>query len=367
VPVCKEPVTTPMRPPVATIAPRNLLRGTLLRVGGPALLIVLLSACMLPPEPKTEAAEEVFNLYVAILVLAGIVFIGVEGFILYAVVRYRRKAGDDVLPQQVHGNNLIEIIWTAIPTVIVLILFILSMFTLGTVNARDESPNVVIQVESFQWQWRFLYDGGVTVTGTAEEPPRLTVPVGEPVRVVLNSTDVIHSFFVPNFLIKRDAVPVAAEGSANELEFTVTEAGTYSGQCAEFCGTGHNDMTFIVDAKSRADYDAWYTAAQAGETPPPPEPGECQTTIELSAANVAFDTDTIEAPAGAEFCIAFTNDDTIPHDVGILQGDTEIFNGEDIPGGESIVYLIPALEPGDYEFLCTLHPDLMVGSLTAAE
>jgi cytochrome c oxidase subunit 2 len=331
------------------------------------VLVVLLSACLLPPDPRTTAAQDVFNLYVAILLLAGIVFVGVEGFIVYALIRYRRKPGDDVLPPQVHGNNKIEMVWTAIPTVIVLILFTLSMITLNTVNARAENPGVVIEVEGFQWQWNFRYDQGVTVTGTAEDPPVLTVPVGEPVRVVLNSLDVIHAFYVPNFLIKRDAVPVGAEGEANELEFTVTEEGTYSGQCAEFCGSKHADMTFVVEAVSRADYDAWFTAAVAGETPPPAEPGECATTIELSADDVAFDTDTIEAPAGEEFCIAFTNNDTIPHDVGIYDGETELFNGEDIPGGEPIVYLIPSLEPGEYEFICNLHPTDMVGTLTAAE
>jgi cytochrome c oxidase subunit II len=339
----------------------------ILRIGAPAVLLVLLSACLLPPDPKTEAAEDVFNLYVVILILAGIVFIGVEGFIVYAVIRYRRAPGDEVLPPQHHGNNLIEVLWTAIPTVIVLVLFTLSIITLGTVNARAENPGVVVEVEGFQWQWRFLYEGGVTVTGTADEPPVMKVPVGEPVRLVLNSVDVIHAFYVPHFLIKRDVVPVGAEGEANELEFTVTEAGTYSGQCAEFCGTAHADMTFVVDAVSRADYDAWLTALQAGGTPPPAPTGECATTIELSAADVAFDTDSIEAPAGEDFCIAFTNDDTVPHDVGIYSGDTELFNGDDIPGGESIVYFIPALEAGDYEFICTLHPDLMFGDLTAAE
>lgn len=361
-PVCKEPVTTLLRPPVA----RSSLHRRL-RVAGPALLVALLSACLLPPDPRTTAAEDVFNLYVAILVLAGIVFVGVEGFIIYALVRYRRQPDDDVLPPQVHGNTAIELVWTAIPTVIVLILFVLSMITLSTVNARAENPAVVIEVEGFQWQWRFLYDEGVTVTGTAEEPPRLTVPVGEPVRVVLHSTDVIHAFFVPNFLIKRDVVPVGASGHANELEFTITEEGTYSGQCAEFCGSKHADMTFVVEAVSRADYDTWFAAAVAGETPPPPEAGECATTIELSAANLAFDTDAIDAPAGEEFCIAFTNEDTAVHDVGILDGSTELFNGDDVPAGESIVYLIPALDPGDYEFICTLHPTEMTGTLTAAE
>jgi cytochrome c oxidase subunit 2 len=353
-----------MRSPVV----RPKLRSAL-RIAAPAVLMLLASGCLLlPPEPKTTAAQDVFDLYVVILVLAGIVFLGVEGFIVYAVIRYRRQPGDETLPTQHHGNNLIEILWTAIPSVIVLILFTLSIITLNTVNASNPNPAVEIQVEGYQWQWKFHYEGDVTVSGSAEDPPVMTVPVGEPVRVILNSDDVIHAFFVPHFLIKRDVIPISETGTANQLEFTVTEPGTYSGQCAEFCGTGHAEMTFLIDAVSPDEYDAWLTAKQAGETPPPPPSGEeCTTTIDLSAADISFSTDTIEAPAGQSFCIAFANEDTAPHDVGIYDGDTEVFNGDDLPAGESIVYMIPALEPGDYDFRCNLHPDLMFGDLTATE
>jgi cytochrome c oxidase subunit 2 len=354
-----------MRSPVV----RPNLRSTF-RIASLALLLVLVSGCslLLPPDPKTTASQDVFNLYVVVLILAGIVFVGVEGFIVYAVIRYRRKPGDDTLPTQHHGNNLIEILWTAIPSVIVLVLFTLSIITLNTVNARSPHPAVEIQVQGFQWQWQFRYEGGVTVEGTADGPPKMTVPVGEPVRLVLNSDDVIHAFFVPHFLIKRDVVPISETGRANELEFTVTEPGTYSGQCAEFCGTGHADMTFVIDAVSPDDYDAWLSALQAGATPPPgPSGDECATTIDLSAANFAFSTDTIEAPAGVSFCIAFTNNDTAPHDVGIYDGDTELFNGDDLPASESIVYVIPPLEAGDYDFHCNLHPNQMFGDLTATE
>lgn len=340
---------------------------TFVRVGAPLLLIALLSGCLLPPEPRSEAGRDVFNLYVAILFLAAIVFVGVEGFIIYAIVRYRRRAGDDALPPQHHGNNLIELLWTAIPTVIVLILFTLSVITLGTVNARADEPGVVIDVEGFQWQWRFHYEDGVTVgPGTVDQPPELWVPVGEPVRLTLNSLDVIHSFYVPQFLIKRDVIPVGAQGTANELEFTVTDPGVYSGQCAEFCGAQHADMTFVVNAVPRPEYDEWLAATAAGETPEPAE-GECTTTVEVSAANIAFDTDLIEAPADEGFCILFTNDDTAIHDIAIYDGDTELFNGDDIPGGESVTYVVEAIPPGEYEFICTIHPQQMRGELVATE
>lgn len=350
-----------MRPSVA-----RRLR-SVLRAGLPLPLLALLAGCLLPPQPASEAGQDVFNLYVVILILAAIVFIGVEGFIVYAVVRYRRKPGDEELPPQVHGNNLVEIVWTAIPSVLVAVIFAVSLITLGTVEARSDQPGVTIDVTGFQWQWTFNYpDDQVSLTGTAAEPPRMAVPVGEPVLLRLHSDDVIHAFFVPQFLIKRDVVPVGENGHTNELEFTVTEPGTYSGQCAEFCGVSHAQMTFVIDAYDRPDYDAWITAQQSGETPPPAT-GDCTTTIELTTQNIAFSTDTIEVPAGKDFCIHLVNEDTAPHDVTILDGSAELFNGDDVPAGESATYAISGLQPGEYRFICSLHPTQMVGDLTATE
>jgi cytochrome c oxidase subunit 2 len=346
------------------MAARSRLRG-MIHVAATIVLIGLLAGCMLPPQPKTDAGQDVFNLYLVILALGALVFIGVEGFILYAVIRYRRQPGDDVLPPQTHGNTLVEIIWTVIPSVIVVILFVTSVITLNEVEERSDEPGVTVDVEGFQWQWTFRYPEGVIATGTAEEPAVLTIPVGEPVRLRLDSTDVIHAFYVPQFLIKRDVVPVGEYGRPNELEFTVTEEGTYTGQCAEFCGSAHADMTFVVDAVSREEYDAWFAAAKAGETPPPS--GDCATTIQIAAANLLFDIDSFEVPAGEDFCIEFANNDTTLHDVAILDGGTELFNGEDVPGGESITYFVPALAPGEFRFICTFHPREMVGDVTVTE
>ncbi|HUF07293.1 MAG TPA: cytochrome c oxidase subunit II [Candidatus Binatia bacterium] len=346
------------------MAPRNRLR-TLLRIGVPLLLIGLLAGCMLPPEPKTEVGRDVFNLYLIVLGLALIVFVGVEGFLLYAVFRYRRKPGDEVLPPQLHGNNTVEIIWTAIPSVIVFILFGFSMATLGEVEARSDNPGVIIEVEGFQWTWTFIYPDGTAITGSAAEPPVMPVPVGEPVRLVMRSIDVNHSFYVPQFLIKRDLINMGENGTPNELEFTITEVGTYAGQCAEFCGLQHADMTFEVDAMERADYDAHMAALAAGEEPPSPGSEDCGTPIQVAAVEtIRFDTDSIEVPAGEDFCIEFTNNDTVLHDIGIVEIG---FDGDDIGAGESITYVIPAMEAGEYTFICTLHAQAMVGDLTVTE
>ena len=343
-------------------APRTRLR-TIARRLAPLMLVVLLAGCLLPPSPKTDAGQDVFNLYLIVLGLAAIVFIGVEGFILYAVVRYRRQPGDDVLPEQLHGNNTVEIIWTIIPTVIVFVLFFFSMLTLSEVEASSNVPDATtVEVTGFQWQWEFRYENGAETIGSADEPAVLALPVNEPVRLVLYSLDVNHAFYVPDFLIKRDVIDFGDARPPNELTFTITEAGTYAGQCAEFCGTSHAEMLFVVEAMPRDEYEAYIEALKAGEPPPGGgDTSDCGTTIELSAQDIQFSTDAIEAPAGEDFCIEFTNNDDIAHDVGIVETD---FNGDDVPPGETMVYHVPAMDAGDYTFYCTLHPQVMTGDLT---
>jgi cytochrome c oxidase subunit 2 len=346
-------------------APPTRLR-TIARRLAPLMLVVVLAGCLLPPAPKTDAGQDVFNLYLIVLGLAAIVFVGVEGFILYAVVRYRRQPGDEVLPEQLHGNNTVEIIWTIIPTVIVFVLFFFSMLTLGEVEASsDVDDATTVEVTGFQWQWTFRYENGAEMTGTADEPAVLALPVNEPVRLVLYSLDVNHAFYVPDFLIKRDVINFGDARPPNELTFTITEAGTYAGQCAEFCGTAHAEMLFVVDAMPREEYESYIGALKAGEPPPGGgDTSDCATTIELSAQDIQFSTDAIEAPAGEDFCIQFTNNDEVPHDVGIVETD---FNGDDVPPGETIVYHVPAMDAGDYKFYCTLHPQAMTGVLTISD
>jgi cytochrome c oxidase subunit II len=315
----------------------------------------------------TDAGRDVFNLYTIIFILAAMVFVGVEGMIIYSIFRYRRR--DDRLPAQLHGNTLIEVIWTAIPTVIVLILFGASIVALNSVEARADDP-LVIEVDAFQWQWTFRYEEGVEETGSPGEPARMVVPTGEPIRLILNSLDVIHSWYVPDFLIKRDNIPFPVGQEPNQLEFTVTEPGTYAGQCAEFCGLHHWAMTFVVEAVPRADYDAWLEErlAEAEATPaatPPPD----ATMVDITAAGLAFDTDRLEVPAGEEFVIRFSNEDTgIPHDVDILGPDGEkVFDGDIINGPATIDYVVPPLEAGEYEFICSVHEATMRGTLVVGD
>src|ERR1700693_2298105 len=127
------------------------------RIAAPLLVILLLGGCLFPPKPETTQARDVYWLYTLVFVMGAVVFFGVEGAIVYSIIRYRRR--DDRLPDQLHGHTLVEILWTAIPTVIVLVLFVWSTLTLGTIQPNP-TPAVTVEVTGFQWQWTFHYLDG---------------------------------------------------------------------------------------------------------------------------------------------------------------------------------------------------------------
>ena len=207
--------------------------------------------------PVTDRAVATKALYDIVFYIAVAIFLIVETMIVFTVLRYRRKPGDEALPPQIHGNNLVEVIWTAIPTAIVLLLFVMSWQTLNTVEAKPPSE-VHVRAVAARYQWRFDYldANGATLFSQAlpvGEEGGMFLPVGEPITVTLKADDVIHAFYVPRFLFKRDAVP----GKENVFSFTVEEAGTYRGQCAELCGAFHGSMIFDVHAIPKADFEAW--------------------------------------------------------------------------------------------------------------
>jgi cytochrome c oxidase subunit 2 len=225
-----------------------------------------LAGCV--PTPVTVEGRDIARLYDGFVVVAIIVGLVVFGLTTFAIVRYRREHTGPP-PPQVHGNLLVEGIWTAIPVAIVIALFAFTLVVLGSVEGRSERPAADIRVEGFRWGWTFSYPSErVAVSGIGQPGPEAVVPVGEPIRVTLVGNDVIHSFFVPQFLFKRDLVP----GRENTFEFTIDAAGTYRGQCAEFCGVLHSQMPFTLRAVPPAEYAAWLasmrTAPRAGGAQP---------------------------------------------------------------------------------------------------
>ena len=361
-------------------SPRKRPASTALIAGAGVVLLVAVVALVLlsplgnalyPPPAVTQQAVEISKLYDIVFALAVIVFVGVEGLIIWSILRYRRRPEDVDLPPQTHGNNLVEALWTLIPTVIVLYLFVVSYNTLQDVDAVSADPAIHINAVAGQFQWEFEYidkDGNVIVRQSRAngEGGGMAVPVGEKVYVTLESHDVIHAWYVPRFLFKRDVVP----GHINHFEFTVNpeEAGqVFHGQCAELCGAGHRIMLFDVHAMTRGDFDAWLAALveKANATPPPAPSGA--PVLDVVAKDIAYDKLQLEAPANAPFVIDFKNEDTVTHDIDIKDKDGKVLKDQEpLAGGAESPYNYDPLPAGTYTFFCSIHPSVpnMNGTLT---
>jgi cytochrome c oxidase subunit 2 len=320
---------------------------------------------------STEQAEPVKHLYDILFIVATIIFLLVEGLILWAVLRYRRT--DDALPPQFHGNNLLEIGWTIGPLLIVAVLFVLSFQVINKVDALPANPQVTVNVLGFQWQWQFTYAGqkvtvekgqapqDLSIKGTIAKPPHIYLPVGEQIHFNEQSKDVIHSFYVPEFLFKRDLIP----GRTNQFAITISKPGVYHGQCAQFCGLAHGQMHFYIHAVSRPEFDRWLAdqkkRAESG-CPGDTTPGQ------LTAKSNAFDKECLSEPAYKAFTLTFHNDDSgVFHNVAIFKGRDAsapvAFRGQLFGGVASQPYQVSALQPGRYFYHCDAHPTAMTGTL----
>jgi cytochrome c oxidase subunit 2 len=221
-----------------------------------AMAVVAVAAAGCAPQSVTEEGRAIYNLYNLFLYLAAVVFAVVSGLVIWSVVRYRRR--DDALPKQTHGNNRLELTWTLIPTVIVLVLFGFTLQAQNKALDRSGQADVKVTVTAFQWSWRFTYEGtGAEVLGTPGHIPEMVVPVGQTIRVKLVSADVVHSFYVPQTLFKRQAIP----GTDNVFDLTFEKVGLYHGQCTQFCGLQHPDMVFRVRVVEQGAYQSWLAAA----------------------------------------------------------------------------------------------------------
>lgn len=221
-------------------------------------VVAFLTGCA--PEPATTEGARVKALYDTFMVAAVVVFALVAGLIGWSIVRYRAR-DDGREASTAHGNIGLEVAWWSLPTLLVIGLFILTAQVLATVDRRTDDPPLTVTVTGFQWQWQFAYaDTDVVLTGSTDGGPELVLPVGERIAFDLESPDVIHAFWVPQFLIKRDIIP----GKTNRIELTIQEPGTYRGQCAEFCGLLHDRMTFSIRAVPADEFRTWLSQQGGG-------------------------------------------------------------------------------------------------------
>ncbi|PKZ41669.1 cytochrome c oxidase subunit II [Kytococcus schroeteri] len=213
------------------------------------------------PEGASENADGVISFWVGMWIAALAVGILVWGLMLWCVLAYRRK-NDAEVPKQFRYNVPIEILYTVVPIVMVAALFVQNVKTEDALMSVEQEPQNIVNVAGKQWSWDFNYlsddvhDSGQQAVltgkdGVADKLPTLYLPVNERTEFVLTSRDVIHSFWVPQFLQKLDMIP----GVVNRFQVTPTKVGTYQGKCAELCGTYHSEMLFQVKVVERDEYD----------------------------------------------------------------------------------------------------------------
>jgi len=250
---------------------------------GTVLCGVLLASCSGGRlDPVTKQGNGLGTLYSIMFLIALVIFVGVELAIWVFPIVFRRRRGDDELPKQIHGNNVLELVWVVIPAIIVVVLFTLSYRQITKVQAKEAIPNRTIKVIGKQWAWTFDYGNGVQVVGenatkdsagfaNLPTPPTLVVPVGETIEFQLQSNDVIHSFYIPQTLYKLDVVP--GQQNSFQVQFDKLSAGqkgngiynddVFPAACAELCGAQHAQMLFQVQVVSTDQFDRWVIERKA--------------------------------------------------------------------------------------------------------
>jgi len=202
-------------------------------------------------------AQNILDLLVPIFWAAIAVFVVVEGILLYTVWRFRSRPGDGI-PTQIHGNTTIEILWTIVPALIVLVIAVLT-FRTQAINSRLDPSALQIRAVGQQWWFAFEYPEQGVVTAN-----EMYVPVGRDVTVTLDGKDVIHNFWVPKLAGKTYMIP----GNTNYLSFRANSEGIYRAQCAEFCGEAHALMKFRVIAVAPEVFDQWVAGQLATPSAP---------------------------------------------------------------------------------------------------
>ncbi|HEX3732505.1 MAG TPA: cytochrome c oxidase subunit II [Mycobacteriales bacterium] len=242
------------------------------------LAAVLLSGCDRKevmrfgwPEGITPQAEHMRTLWTWSVVAALVVGVLVWALIFWCVVRYRKRG--DELPTQTRFNAPLEVLYTLGPILIVLVLFYYTAVTQTYVDKKSKVPDVTVDVVASKWNWEFQYPGHqttgpnpttVSTIGSSDRVPVLVVPIDKTVRFREHSLDVIHSFWVPELLFKRDVIP----GRINSFEVTVDKIGHYVGHCAELCGAYHSTMNFEMRSVTWQKYQAFLAKLQSGASTP---------------------------------------------------------------------------------------------------
>ncbi len=274
----------------------------LLRLAGGVALTMLAQAANAAyrvnfQEPATKLAQTVYDLHMMMMYICGVIFVGVFGVMFYAIVKHRKVPGR--VAATFHENTSVEILWTVIPTIILVVM--VWPVTKTLISMRDATgADITIKATGYQWKWGYDYIKGEgegikfkSVLSTSREQiegkaPKgenyllevdnhLVVPVGKKVRILTTAEDVIHSWYMPAFAVKQDAVP----GFIRDTSFRADREGTFRGQCAELCGKDHGFMPIVVDVVSAEKYSAWVAEQKAKMAAVADDPAKVWTLDEL--------------------------------------------------------------------------------------
>lgn len=260
--------------------PRAIGRAAGLGLGG-ALLLAMLAGCSVEdvgskfghfgwPGPGVSLqAHKMYDLWIASVIAALIVGVGVWGLIFWCVIRYRKRGEE--LPVQTRFNMPMEVLYTVTPVLIVAVLFYYTAIVQTDVDKLSKNPDQIVEIKAFKWNWQFNYRDGMgkgantvaSTVGSSDIIPILVVPTHEKIRFEETSADVIHSFWVPELLFKRDVMPGNVR---NVFEVTLDKEGRYVGRCAELCGTYHAFMNFEMVATTPEKFDQFLAAKKAGKS-----------------------------------------------------------------------------------------------------
>ncbi len=207
------------------------------------------------PDAASTFATQVDIYYYFLIAVTLFFTFAISAALIFLASKYRRRSQLD-RPQEVHGNNMLEITWTIIPLILSLVMFFWGAH-LYFIYAKSPSDAMEILVTGKQWMWKIQHPNG------NREINELHVPLGQPIKLTMTSEDVIHSFFIPAFRIKTDVVP----GRYTATWFTPTKTGKYHLFCAEYCGTKHSEMTGSVYVVHPADYETWLSGGGKKESP----------------------------------------------------------------------------------------------------
>jgi cytochrome c oxidase subunit 2 len=215
----------------------------------------MMPAFPLFPEQASTLAAEVDALFFYLMAVTVVFSVGIAATLVAFALRFRRRRADE-RPAEIHGSLLLEVVWSVIPLGFVTVMFVWGAIVYFHMN-RPPDNSMTVNVVGKRWMWKLQHPTG------HREINELHVPVGRPVRLQITSEDVIHSFFVPAFRIKRDAVP----GRYNIAWFEATKTGTYHLFCAEYCGTEHSRMVGRIVVMEPDEYQTWLSGGPAPESP----------------------------------------------------------------------------------------------------